>query len=102
MTLYGCVGVQGAWGDTKAMHAGPKMVVQGIFSALWPGKFPRTSCCAMTGEKWCGWVLAGINGFIWVGRGAGARTERKTTEKESLAVGKDMFCKVDHDNKNNI
>ena len=102
MTFYGCIGVQGAWGHTKTMHAGLKMVVQSIFSALWPGKFPRTSCCAMTGEKWRGWVLAGINGFVWVGRGAGARAERKTREKEGLILEKDMFCKGGRENKNSI
>ena len=43
MGVYGCVGVHGAWGDIKTSQEEPKMVVQGIFSAIWPEKFPRTS-----------------------------------------------------------
>ena len=68
------------------------MGAQACFPARWPGNFPEHHVCAMSGKKWCEWVLPGRNGFAWVGRGAGSRAERKTTEKEAQMVVLHLFC----------
>ena len=78
-------------GGIKRSQEESKVVAQGIFSAVWPGKFPRTSCFAMAGKKWRRWMLTGKNGLAWVRWGAGARRDRKTREKEGWMIEKDMF-----------
>ena len=91
MDVNGCGWAHLAWGDIKRSQEESKMVTQGIFSALWPGKFPRTSCFAMADKKWRRCMLTGKNGLAWVRWGAGARRDRKTREKEGWMIEKDMF-----------
>ena len=54
MGVYGFVWVRwgaGARVDTKTRQAETKMTVHDIVLALWPGKFPRTSCFLRSGVK---------------------------------------------------
>ena len=45
MGYYGCGVVQGAWGITKILHRDKNGRTSSDL-ALWPGKFPQTSCFA--------------------------------------------------------
>ena len=70
--------------QTKKANEETKMVIYSIFLVLWPGKFPQTSCFLMSDKKWCGWVLAGINGFVWVCWGAETLRRRRVHRGEGI------------------
>ena len=78
------------------MHAGTKMVVQALIRAVWPGKFPRTSCFAKKRQKGHGRLRMGKHGFTWVQWGVFARGDRKTRENEATICAQDMFCRRGH------
>ena len=69
------------------MHTETKMVVQALIRALWPGKFPQTSCFAKKKQKGHGRLRMGAHGFAWVQWGVFARGDRKTRENEAK-IGK--------------
>ena len=86
MGVDGCVGAQGARGAQKQGKKGTFRPWQTLISALWPGKFPRTSCFWWYGLYGFLWVWEGVYGFLWVHWGSGTRAERKTTEKEAKMI----------------
>ena len=94
MGADGCVGVQGACGTQKQGRQGVFRVSQGLVCALWPGKFPRASCVCGYGAYGFLWVWEGVCRFSWVYCGVGKRVKRKTRQKESQIVEKDLFCNV--------
>ena len=71
----GALGVQGAWGDIKTSQEEQKMVVQGIFPAIWSEKFPLTSRFSGSGAYEFSWVWGDTYGFFWMHWGAGTRVE---------------------------
>ena len=59
------------------------MIIQALIWALWPGKFPRTSCFWGYDTYRFVWVWEGAYGFLWKHWGAGTRVERKNNLKRS-------------------
>ena len=58
MRAYGCVGAQATWQNMKTRQKETKTVAHGVVLALWPGKFPRTSCFAKKSKS-------GTDGSTW-------------------------------------
>ncbi|MAA69220.1 MAG: hypothetical protein CL915_10775 [Deltaproteobacteria bacterium] len=84
MDVDGCVGAQGTRGAQKQGKKGTFRAKQALIWALWPGKFPRTSCFVMV---WRIWVCMGVGGCIWVLRGTlwsrgtgGTKNNRETSK----------------------
>ena len=90
MGQYGCDCVPRAAGATETTHKHAKMVMQPLIRAVWPGKFPQTSCFAKKNSKWdiqeCRWVQMGFYGRfrVYFDGGAGKRgeTRRKLTLRD--------------------
>ena len=51
---------EGSMGGTKTINVHTKMIVHALIWALWPGKFPRTSCFVMEVKKI---VQVGADGY---------------------------------------
>ena len=92
----------GGMGDTKTMYSETKTLVQSLIRALWPGKFPRTSCFTKQKQKWNGRLRMGKHGFAWMRWDVFALGDRKKRGNEAKIRDQDMFAGVIVDNKNNI
>ena len=72
----------GAQADTKTRQAYRKMVMQDTIWALWPGKFPRSSCFGVFDKKWCVWVQVGFISILMGEHGCidqeGSKNKTKT------------------------
>ena len=96
MGVNGCGEVQEACKDTKTMYVETKMVVQTQIWALWPGKFPRTSCFEQNKQKGHGRLRMGAHGFTWVQWSVFARGDWKTRGDEAKIGGHCMFYRCEH------
>ena len=83
MGYYGCGVVQGAWGRTKILHIGTKIVSQAL---IWPygrGSFPKHHVLQTKKQMRYGWFRIGAHRFIWGQWCVFARGDRKTRGNET-------------------
>ena len=92
MGADGCFGVQGHGKTWKQGKQRQKILEKGIFTALWPGKFPRTSCFLLFGGNPRICTQMDIYACRWMHLDIRARAERKTIEKEAQMMFSCSFC----------
>ena len=79
--VWVCCGAGSTGGAQKQCMQRTKLVVQALIWALWPGKFPQTSCLQKYKSKEHGRLRMGTHGFVWVQWGVFARGGRGQENK---------------------